>query len=158
MANSDLYGNNWTIPNEIISKINQQLNKGEKSVRGYKRAKNLVDSRKISYSMLKRIKNFFDSFSGNKDDSEYLINGGDKMKTWVNNTLDKSRGDINRQKTIKSDAGMKNQFKKTHTKDRDNKNVTKVNLARPISNSREIKTNKPVYTEMIKIINKLIKE
>ena len=80
------------------------------------------------------------------------------MKTWVNNTLDKSRGDINRQKTIKSDAGMKNQFKKTHTKDRDNKNVSKVNLARPVTNSREIKTNKPVYTEMIKIINKLIKE
>ena len=53
---------------------------------------------------------------------------------------------------------MKNQFKKTHTKDKENKNVTKVNVVKPQSNSREIKTNKPVYTEMIKIINKLIKE
>tara|TARA_B100000579_G_C22844986_1_gene863790 strand:+ start:3108 stop:3584 length:477 start_codon:yes stop_codon:yes gene_type:complete len=158
MANSDLYGNNWTIPNDIISFINQQLNKQEKSVKGYKRAHNIANSRTMSYSMLKRIKNFFDSFSGGKNDSEYLINGGDKMKTWVNNTLGKSRGDIKRQKTIKSDSGMKNQFKKTHSKDKENKNVTKVNVVRPQSNSREIKTNKPVYTEMIKIINKLIKE
>jgi len=160
MANSNLYGNDWSVPNDIISSINRELhkNKDNKSLKGYKRAQNLTSSRKISYSMLKRIKNFFDSFGGEKTDPEYLINGGDKMKTWINNTLDKSRGDIKRQKTLKSDAGMKNQFKKAHTKDRENKNVTKVNLARPVSGSRELKTNKPVYTEMIKIINKLIKE
>jgi|TARA_R110000744_G_scaffold253802_1_gene369515 hypothetical protein len=159
MANSDLYGDNWNIPNDIISSINKELhkNKDNKSLKGYKRAKNLTDTRSISYSMLKRLKNFFVSFSGSKTDPEYLINGGDKMKTWINGTLDKSRGSIKRQKTLKSDSGMKNQFKKTHTKDKENKNITKVNLARPLSGSRELKTNKGVYTEMIRIINRLIK-
>ena len=48
------------------------------------------------------------------------------MKTWVNNTLDQDQVVILLdKKELKSDAGMKNQFKKTHTKDRENKNVTK---------------------------------
>ena len=52
---------------------------------------------------------------------------------------------------------MKNQFKKTHTKDKENKNVTKVNVARPQSTARQIFTNKTVYKEMINTINKILK-
>ena len=48
-------------------------------------------------------------------------------------------------------------FKKTHTKDRENKNVTKVNVARPQNTARQIFTNKTVYKEMIQTINKILK-
>ena len=159
MANKDLYGKTYTVPNDVISSLSNEItrNKNNKSLKGYKRAQNIVNDRTMSYSMLKRMKNFFDSYKGSKSDSEYLINGGEKMKTWVNNTLNKNRGDITRQKRLKSDSGMKNQFKKTHTKDRDNKNVTKVNVARTQNNSREIFTNKTVYKEMINTINKILK-
>ena len=159
MANKDLYGKTYTVPNGVISSLSNEINrnKNNKSLKGYKRAQNIVNDRAMSYSMLKRMKNFFDSYKGGKGDSEYLINGGEKMKTWVNNTLNKNRGDITRQKRLKSDSGMKNQFKKTHTKDRDNKNVTKVNVARAQNNSREIFTNKTVYKEMINTINKILK-
>ncbi len=159
MANKDLYGNNYTVPNNVISSINNEIsrNKNNKSLKGYKRAQNIVNDKSMTYSMLKRMKNFFDGFKGSTSNSEYLINGGEKMKTWVNGTLDKSRGDVNRQKKIKADSGMKNQYKKTHTKDRENKNVTKVNVPRVQNNSRQIFTNKTVYKEMIKTINKILK-
>ena len=159
MANKDLYGNTYTVPHDVVSVINKEINrnKNNKSLKGYKRAQNIVGDKSMTYSMLKRIKNFFDGFKGGKENSEYLINGGDKMKTWVNNTLDKSRGDVNRQKTIKADSGMANQFKKTHTKDKENKNVTKVNVARPQNTARQIFTNKTVYKEMIQTINKILK-
>ena len=125
MANKDVYGNTQTVPNDIVTVINKEINrnKSNKSLKGYKRAQNIVGDKSMSYSMLKRIKNFFETSKGSKDNSEYLINGGDKMKTWVNNTLNSSRGDITREKRTKADAGMSNQFKKTHTKDRENKNV-----------------------------------
>jgi hypothetical protein len=159
MANKDLYGNKYTVPNNVITAINNQINrnKNNKSLKGYKRAENIVQDKSLTYSMLKRMKNFFDGFKGGKDNPEYLINGGDKMKTWVNNTLNKSRGDVTREKRTKADAGMQNQFKKSHTKDRENKNVTKVNVARPQNTARQIFTNKTVYKEMINTINKLLK-
>ena len=157
MANSDLYGKKWTVPNDVISKLNKSINNSNKSDKGYKRAQNIASDRTMSYSMLKRIKNFFDSFSGNKNDSDYLLAGGDSMKTWVNNTLEKSRGDIVRDKRNKSDSGMSNQFKKTHSKDKNNKNVTKTSIALIKGDARSINNNRAVYKEMTQIINKLLK-
>ena len=157
MANSDLYGKKWTVPNDVISKLNKSINNSNKSDKGYKRAQNITSDRAMSYSMLKRIKNFFDSFSGNKNDSDYLLSGGDSMKTWVNNTLEKSRGDIVRDKRNKSDSGMSNQFKKTHSKDKNNKNVTKASIALIKGDARSINNNRAIYKEMTQLINKLIK-
>ena len=157
MANSDLYGKKWTVPNDVISKLNKSINNSNKSDKGYKRAQNITSDRSMTYSMLKRIKNFFDSFSGNKNDSDYLLAGGDSMKTWVGNTLEKSRGDIVRDKRNKSDSGMSNQFKKTHDKDKNNKNVTKTSIALIKGDARSINNNRAVYKEMTQIINKLIK-
>ena len=157
MANSDLYGKKWTVPNDVISKLNKSINNSNKSDKGYKRAQNITSDRAMSYSMLKRIKNFFDSFSGNKNDSDYLLAGGDSMKTWVNNTLGKSRGDIVRDKRNKSDSGMSNQFKKTHSKDKNNKNVTKASIALIKGDARSINNNRAIYKEMTQLINKLIK-
>ena len=51
MANSDLYGNKWTIPNTIISTMNKQLHKHKdnRSIKGYKRAYNIVVDRVMTY-------------------------------------------------------------------------------------------------------------
>ena len=79
------------------------------------------------------------------------------IRAWVNNKLDSSRGDIVRNKRNKSDSGMNNQFKKTHSKDRDNKNVTKSSIAIIKGDARSINNNRAVYKEMTQLINKLIK-
>ena len=62
MANSDLYGNNWTIPNNVVSQfLNNELKRNDKNqLKGYKRAQNISRSdRTMTYSMLKRIKELF---------------------------------------------------------------------------------------------------
>ena len=56
--------------------------KGPKNAEGYQRLEELVskteskDDSKISYEQLKLMKNFFDSYTGNKKDTPYLLNGG----------------------------------------------------------------------------------
>jgi len=64
MANKDLYGNKYTIPNDVIKSINNEIsrNKNNKTLKGYKRAQNIVSDKSMTYSMLKRMKNFFDGF------------------------------------------------------------------------------------------------
>ena len=60
MANKDLYGKTYTVPNDVISSLSNEItrNKNNKSLKGYKRAQNIVNDRAMSYSMLKRMKNF----------------------------------------------------------------------------------------------------
>ena len=59
-------------------------------------------------------------------------------------------------KRRKMDAGLKNQFKKTHNKDK-NKNPTKVNLAGTQKTSDEIFNNRVVY-EQVSRIREIIKK
>lgn len=83
---------------------------------GYIRNKELQNKSHISYKQLKRIKNFFDSFKGNQNDPEYILNGGRIMRNWVNDELRKMRDYIKNNKQNKMDAGMQNQFIKPHEK------------------------------------------
>jgi hypothetical protein len=119
MANSSLQGQSAPVHDKVKKHLNIIFNayKGNKTVEGYSRLKNLVDSNEISYEQLKRIKNFFDSFSGDVNDTPYLLNGGTMMKKWVDYTLDKARKGLEGKKKAMSDVGMDNQYIKNHSKD-----------------------------------------
>lgn len=91
---------------------------GDKTVDGYKRLNNILQMDTISYNEMKRIKNFFDNFNGREDSVEYILNGGDFMKTWVNNTLNTATKAVHDFKQAKKDAGIKNAFIKPHEKER----------------------------------------
>lgn len=65
---------------------------GDKTVDGYKRLNNLIEMDAndggIAYNEMKRLKNFFDTYTGSRKSVEYMLNGGYDMELWVRNTLD----------------------------------------------------------------------
>jgi hypothetical protein len=119
MANSSLKGKCIKIDSELKKHLLRIYNayRGDQKQEGFGRLKNLCDSDEITYEQLKRIKNFFDNFEGNRNDTPYLLNGGSKMKDWVNISLNDLRMDIEGKKKAMSSVGMPNQYIKTHTKD-----------------------------------------
>lgn len=129
MANSSLQGYSWNVPEELHSHLRRTMNayKGDKNVEGYKRLEGLIGEPKVSYEQLKRIKNFFDNhgtanvdyMDDKKQDTEFILNGGRKMRDWVNKTLNTARSNIQNVKDIQKKAGTSigNTHIKTHTKD-----------------------------------------
>lgn len=120
MANSDLIGQTFKIPDDLKSHLQSILNSfgGNETAKGYQRLKGLVDSNAITYEQMKRIKNYFDHANVNDptEAEEYRLNGGERMEKWVNDELNSERFQIHRDKQIRSDAGEKNQFRKEFSK------------------------------------------
>jgi hypothetical protein len=93
---------------------------------------------------MKRIKNFFDGFKGSKNETPYLLNGGTKMKQWVDECLSNARNDIKGKKKSMMDIGMDNQYQKDGgTRDQDSsgkriKNMKTGSSSRQVSNNRGI--------------------
>ena len=100
--------------------------RGDKTIEGYKRLNNLLSmTNGISYSEMKRLKNFFDNYQGTDKSVEFLLNGGEPMKLWVNNTLYTATKAIHDFKQAKKDAGISNAFIKSHEKNRQSKKKNK---------------------------------
>ena len=103
---------------------------GDKTIDGYKRLTNILSMENgIAYSEMKRLKNFFDNYNGSPQSMEYILNGGDEMKTWVNNTLNTATQAVHDYKQAKKDVGMSNAFIKPHEKDRQTKKTNKLTQA-----------------------------
>jgi hypothetical protein len=80
--------------------------------KGFNRAIFILEKRACTYEQLKRIKNYFDTIDqDNINEVEYLLNGGDIMKNWVNYTLDQARKSVHGTKSARKNAGMENQFR-----------------------------------------------
>ena len=114
MANSKLRGVTITIEKDVNHHLKKIFNAycGDRNVEGYTRLKNLCDNNDISYEQLARIKNFFDNFTGKKSDTPYLLNGGTKMKDWVDMSLSNMRDGVENKKKNMSNVGMPNQYQK----------------------------------------------
>jgi len=121
MANSQLQGRYWDIPEELLNHLKRIMRayKGKENVEGYQRLRNLISEPKVSYEELKRIKNFFDTQSSDTDymdakkqTTPFILNGGRKMKSWVDETLELSRGNIDGVKKVKTDTAMGNYYQK----------------------------------------------
>lgn len=103
MANSELYDKTFKIPTDVLKHINATLISNPDG-EGVKRAKTLLKNGVITYQNLKRLKNFFDYFNKETDDAtQYALAGGDKMRTFVESTLNSNRDAVKRSKEIKSD-------------------------------------------------------
>lgn len=119
MANSKLQGKKTFIPEKVQNHLSRIFTayKGDKTTEGYTRLKTLVDKDQITYEQMKRMKNFFDNYNGNRNASPYLLNGGTMMKDWVDGTLKDARKNIEGKKKSMKDVGMDNQYIKNHSKD-----------------------------------------
>ncbi len=162
MANSLLQGKSWDIPEELHSHLRRTMNayKGDKNVEGYKRLEELIKEPKISYEQLKRVKNFFDNHSNvdymadKKASTPFILNGGNKMKYWVNKTLEDARGNIQSKKDVQKNAGTA--ISNTHIKTHEKKGIS-TSSVKPHSTSDLKKEDKgDIYNKEIKLMESLI--
>jgi|TARA_R110001592_G_scaffold140268_1_gene361101 hypothetical protein len=117
--NKDLYDRKVKLPDSLVDHLSKCFNsvKADSNTEGFNRNKELRDSNVLNYQRLKRIKNWFDSFDGSTEDAPFILNGGDRMKTWCNHVLDYWRNTLDIGKKAKSEGGMENEYIKYHTKD-----------------------------------------
>lgn len=153
--NKDLYGKTFSLPEDVVNYLQQcydSAHGANDKTEGYRRNIELRDSRQITYQQLKRMKNWFDSFNGDRNDLSYILNGGDYVKGWVDTTLNSLRDDNYLSKKIKS-VVLPNQFNSEHEKD----NIT--DMGRPSkSHSKTIHKYDTSITEHLKRINELIQK
>lgn len=100
--NKDLYGKEYEIPYDVLKNLNKY--KDEKTIA------NLIDNKKISYSLLKKIKNRMEN-----GEEENL--GGQNFRNWVEQKLSGDRNAIKQSKKVKRKSGVANAFIKPHSKE-----------------------------------------
>ena len=147
MANSTLENKYWELDTELINHLNKIFDayKGNENVEGYKRLKDLINGGECTYQQMKRIKNFFDTYKGKNHETPYLLNGGTKMKQWVDECLSNARQDVKGKKKSMMAIGMDNQFQKDGgTKDQDS-SAKRIKNNKIRSSSRSISNNEAIY-------------
>lgn len=148
MANKDLKNKTFTLPEELLSELRGIFNRysSHSNSNGYKRLKNLLLKKEMGYSQIKRIKNYFDTYNGDINDVEYLLNGGNPLKSWVENELRGERDKVHHEKEIRKNNGEINQFRKPHTKN--NKTISRDYLLDKLVNESEIDKIKRLIKNM----------
>lgn len=97
--NSQLYDKSYRIPQHIIEKVRSKLSTYNGGGNGVKRGKFIVNNGQASYSMLKRLKNFFDYCNPQTQIDEYELAGGQNMRDFVERTLGADRNLVQTRKT-----------------------------------------------------------
>lgn len=122
--NKNLYDRIAIIPDSLVKHLEDCFNSvnGNQNIEGYNRNQQLRQGKQATYQQIKRIKSWFDNFSGKKEDAPFVLNGGDRMKLWCDEVLRVWRENDKGGKKIKMDAGMQNQFIDDHQKDQMIKN------------------------------------
>ena len=117
--NSQLYNRNAKLPDSLIKHLEKCFNsiESDSNIEGHTRNKDLRSKGIATYQQIKRIKNWFDSYSGNKKDAPFILNGGDRMNVWCDEVLNVWRNSTEGGKEIKKDTGMMNQYNDPHSKD-----------------------------------------
>jgi hypothetical protein len=151
--NKNLYDRIAIIPDSLVKHLDDCFStvQGNQNIEGYNRNQQLRKSKQATYQQIKRIKSWFDNFSGKKEDAPFILNGGDRMKTWCDEVLRVWRENDKNGKTIKMNAGMQNQFIDDHEKN----NL----ITNPLASNT--KTNSDIdvrLKEEFDIMNKLYKK
>ena len=137
-GNSLLKGKKFFLPDKIKKHLLSTLKNfnGDKTCNGYKRLNNIIKMNGIEYNEMKRLKNFFDNYNGKEDDNEFILNGGTILKSWVNICLNNATKSIKDFKQAKKNAGIKNSFIKSHTKQKKaNPTMLKPQIGGNVSNN-----------------------
>ena len=144
MANQELQGNYYNLPKTVLDELKKKFasyesNNGDKSLEGYTRLKNLVETGRLTYENLKNIKHILET---NRENTVlYELNGGNVLETWINETLKVARTTEYNIKDLKSKAGDENAFKGTHYK---NSAANPTTITKPAELSASMKS---VYSE-----------
>lgn len=120
-GNKELKHRNFPLGDNIRKHLQATLDnyKGDKTIDGYKRLNNVLSMENgIAYSEMKRLKNYFDNYKGSPKSVEYILNGGEPMRLWVNATLNRATKGVEDFKAAKKAAGIENAYIKPHEKDR----------------------------------------
>lgn len=151
--NKDLYHRKAKLPESLKTHLQKsfEMVEGDSNTEGYNRNKELRETGVIGYTVLKRVKNWFDSYQGDGKDAPFILNGGERMQKWCNHVLDQWRGNLKQGKEIKMNTGMENQFIDTHEKDG-------VVVNPHDKHERGINKYDTAVTEEIKKINQLFKK
>jgi len=157
MPNKDLVDRMFKIPQGLYDELKgiDEKYRGKEDIKGMQRLRNLLSDEKLTYSEMKRLKNYFDTYSGDKSDDEFKLNGGDRMLKWINNALKVARDAVKNVKNAKKEAGMSNTHIKSHEKDQ-SKNPTKVRMPKlhKSTKAKDIYNNEVTYEQSkSKIIN-----
>lgn len=90
------------------------------------------------------------------ENKDSLTSDEETTLAWINRMYEKERSTIDGSKRNKMKTGLENQYKKTHTKDRSNVNVTKIGGLAKLTSSGEhskvsdqIENNRVQYYESI---------
>jgi hypothetical protein len=128
MPNKALENRVYKIPDKIVNRIEQMLNKIKTSsdqAKGLQRAKNMVRTRKLTYLQMNKLKHFFENYQGDGSDDEYKLLGGDLTKKWIpKSDLEQEKDSEAKIKDAQMNAGYKNTHIRTHEKDKDNADPT----------------------------------
>lgn len=117
--NSNLYDRKAKLPQSLVDHLKSSFEtvQSDSNTEGFNRNKELQENPVVSYQQLKRIKNWFDSYQGNNEDTPFVLNGGDRMKKWCHHVLDHWRSVDKDGKNRRAQGGMENQFIDNHEKD-----------------------------------------
>ena len=136
MSNSKLMGKEFGLPPEL---------------------EEVTGNKTISYSMLKKLKNFFDYHD--EKHPYYEKRGGKKMKEYIESTLRGQRNKVKMSSELKTQFSPENGYKKTHSKDRQTTNVTKSGGIPKVHKSathKRVYKGEMLYEQEIKRIQELI--
>jgi len=110
---------------DVIQKINHTLTSlGDKNVHGIKRAKNILNSKKVTYGQLKKIIHELGKIDKVNDKLRYDLYGGELMEKWASPFLNGERSLVRNKQTasknINNNTGLdglrKNAFLSKHSK------------------------------------------
>lgn len=96
--NSQLYDKKYRIPQHIIEQVRAKLATVSGGGDGIRRGKFIVNNGQATYSMLKRLKNFFDYCNPVTQKDEYELAGGKNMQDFVERTLGADRNLVHSRK------------------------------------------------------------
>lgn len=151
--NKELYGKVWQFPQHMQKHMQvcfAKVKNADSNVEGYNRNRRLQTTNNIGYPELKRIKNFFDTYTGNPQDAPFILNGENKMKDFVNSILSGARQSLSTSQQIRNNTGM--QMDRNNVPD---PNVN-LNLSQDTANKSTIEKYDLQVTESLKRINEIM--
>jgi hypothetical protein len=153
--NSNLYGSQFTIPEDIRQHLVDMYQKHGyygQGGDGYERNRQLQSAPSLSYQQAKRIKNFFDTYKGDQNHPEFNLNGGTKMKQFVESILSGARRGLDMTDRNKRETGMQMDRNYNHSQ-------PNMNISPSQSHKKTVEKNMNEQAlESLKWINKIMNE
>jgi hypothetical protein len=104
--NSKLYNTIIPIPDDMLKHLKMCFDRvpnSDSSVEGHKRNVFLRTNKRLTYQQLLRIENWFKYYDGDYEAAPFILNGGEKMKNWVDQKVKQLRDNVDSQEKIQKD-------------------------------------------------------